>query len=32
MKKYFLNGQTNENDALSFEELKLKGLQTTDFV
>lgn len=30
MKKYYLNG--NERDALSFEELQAKALQTTDYV
>jgi len=32
MKKYFINGQTNESDALSFEELKSMGLTGDDYV
>ena len=32
MKKYYINGQVNESDALSFEELKSKGLKASDFV
>ncbi len=32
MRKYYINGNTNESDAFSFEQLKANGLKATDSV
>lgn len=32
MKKYYINGQTNESEALSLEDIQAKGLKTSDYV